>query len=104
MTKLKEIRTKKSLTQADVSARLKIATATYTRYETGERQMSYEVLLELSDFFGVSIDQILGRCDANPMVFTKDEIDLINKYRKLDERSQKSIQALVNYEYTQNKK
>jgi len=102
--RLKELRKSRNMKQDDVAKYLQIARTTYSRYETDEREMTYESLLKLAGLFDVSVDYILGRHNAFPMMLSQDEAVLIEKYRKLDERSQKSIQALVNYEYTQNKK
>ena len=37
---------------------------TYSRYERGEAQMSYETLCRLADYFGTSVDYLLGRTDV----------------------------------------
>ena len=60
MIRLKEIRTKKGLTQAQVSKLLDCSTTVYSRYETGDRQPSIEVLISLSQIFNVSIDYIVN--------------------------------------------
>ena len=60
MIRLKEIRTKKGLTQAQVSELLDCSTTVYSRYETGDRQPSIEVLISLSQIFNVSIDYIVS--------------------------------------------
>ena len=52
---LKAIRIKKHLTQADVANYLGIARNTYTQYEQGLHKVPPE------DFFGVSVDELLGR-------------------------------------------
>lgn len=38
-----------------------VAESTVSQYETGKRQPDYETLLKLSEYFGVSVDYLLGR-------------------------------------------
>lgn len=38
-----------------------------SRYENGEREADYETLIAFADYFGVSVDYLLGRTD-NPKV------------------------------------
>lgn len=36
---------------------------TISRYETGERECDYTMLIKIADYFDVSIDYLLGRTD-----------------------------------------
>lgn len=63
---LKAIRIKKHLTQADVANYLGIARNTYTQYEQGLHKIPPEILCKLADFFGVTVDELLGR---SPQLF-----------------------------------
>lgn len=40
---------------------------TISRYETLERQANYETLIDIADYFGVSLDYLFGRTD-NPKI------------------------------------
>lgn len=35
----------------------------YSKYETGENDLPTEVLIKLADFYGTSIDYLLGQTD-----------------------------------------
>ena len=37
-----------------------VAESTISQYETGKRQPDYETLLKLGEYFGVSVDYLLG--------------------------------------------
>lgn len=65
MNNLKMLRKRKGVTQKDVAEFLDVSNSAYGMYETGARQMNPDVLTKLSDYFGVSIDTILGR-DQEP--------------------------------------
>jgi len=101
--RLKKLRKEKKMTQDDVAKYLQIARATYSRYETEEREMTHESLVKLARLFDVSVDYILGRYDTNPILLNDEEIDLIEKFRALDERGRKSIIALAVHEYKQDR-
>jgi transcriptional regulator with XRE-family HTH domain len=96
--RLKELRIKNNFSQADVSARLQVARGTYSRYETGEREMTYETLISLAELFNVSVGYLLGVQENNP-VLSDAETALLNKFRLLDERGQKAVNATAEYEH-----
>ena len=60
MNKLKELRTERGLSIRGMEIKTGIKNNTYSRYETGERDMSTDVLRKLADFFEVSIDYLLN--------------------------------------------
>ena len=63
MNNLKLLRKRKGVLQNEVADYLGVSRTSYTQYESGARSMNPDVLLKLSDYFGVSIDMILGRED-----------------------------------------
>ena len=63
--RLKELRQKHNITQLKLAMDLNISQNSISRYETGERQASYETLIAFADYFGVSVDYLLERTD-NP--------------------------------------
>ena len=58
---LKSIREAKKITQSNVAKYLGIAVTTYSGYETGYHKPTPEILIKLADFFGVTVDELLGR-------------------------------------------
>lgn len=42
---------------------LNVSQNTVSRYETGEREADYAMLIRIADYFGVSIDYLLCRTD-----------------------------------------
>lgn len=61
--RLRDIREDSDKTQAEMAALLGCAQQTYSRYESGRVQMSYQTLDRLADYFGTSVDYLLGRTD-----------------------------------------
>lgn len=65
--RLKELRRKKGLSQLKLALDLNTNQNTISRYETGERQADYDMLIAIADYFDVSIDYLLERTD-NPKI------------------------------------
>ena len=95
--KLREYRKINKMTQDEVAGHLKIARVTYSRYESGEHEMTYDSLAILASLYSVSIDSLLGRSDNE--ILSKSEMSIINKLRDLDERGQRTVAAIVDYEH-----
>lgn len=63
--RLKELREEMGLTQKQLSEKLKLNSVTYLHYEKGQREPPLSVLADMSKFFGVSVDFLLGLTDYN---------------------------------------
>lgn len=59
--RLKELRQSKNLTQQKIARLLCVDRSTYSYYETGKTQPSLQTLLQLSDFYDVSLDYLAGK-------------------------------------------
>lgn len=58
--RLKDLREDSDKTQADIADLLNCKQQTYSNYETGKREMPYEVLINLANYYETSTDYILG--------------------------------------------
>ena len=67
-TKLYELRKAKGILQKDVAAACGMSTRAYGSYEADEREPSLFALNTLADFFGVTVDELLGRT-SEPGIF-----------------------------------
>lgn len=61
--RIKELRENRNLEQETVAAELGCTQKIYSRYENGKAKMSYQTLDRLADYFGTSVDYLLGRTD-----------------------------------------
>lgn len=60
----KNIKTKREelgYSQEEMAKRLKISQSAYSFYEVGKRKIPPQVLVNMADIFGCSIDYLLGR-------------------------------------------
>lgn len=61
--RLRKLREERGLTQKALSVILPINRHSISTYELGKSQPSHEDLVTLADYFGVSTDYLLGRCE-----------------------------------------
>lgn len=61
MLKLRELRKRCGITMKELGAEIGVAESTISQYETGKRQPDYETLLRIGEYFGVSVDYLLGQ-------------------------------------------
>ena len=61
--RLKELRKQRKISQLKLALDLNMNQNTISRYETMEREADYKTLIKFADYFGVSLDYLLGRVD-----------------------------------------
>ncbi len=61
--RIRDMREDKDLRQKDLAEYLKCTQVCYSNYEMGKRDIPTEVLKALADFYGTSIDYLLGQTD-----------------------------------------
>lgn len=63
MIRLKDLRGSK--TQLQIANQLNIPRETYRGYETGSRQPDPAMLIKMANYFGVTVDYLLGNDEVN---------------------------------------
>lgn len=76
MNRLKELRQSKNISQNDFAPMFNITQGTLSGWETGRYDISNEALVQLADYFGVSIDYLL---DRDPVPTNQEELELLSK-------------------------
>ncbi len=61
MERLKKLRSEKKLNQEELGLKLNLSQQTISAYENGSKQPPIDVINQLANFFGVSVDYLLGR-------------------------------------------
>jgi transcriptional regulator with XRE-family HTH domain len=59
--RLKKLRKMRKISQLKLAMDLNMNQNTVSRYENLERQADYDTLIKFADYFGVSLDYLLGR-------------------------------------------
>jgi len=63
--RLKECRKNMGKTQREVAIDLGLSDVGYQNYEIGKREPNHETTVKIADYFGVSVDHLLGRDDKS---------------------------------------
>ena len=61
--RIRNLREDSDLTQAQLGAKINVPQRTYAYYESGARMIPPQVLVALAQFYGVSVDYLLGLTD-----------------------------------------
>lgn len=61
--RMKELRLAKNLKQNEFAKSIEISDRTVRHYENGDREPNIDKLIEIADFFDVSLDYLVGRSD-----------------------------------------
>ncbi len=61
--RLKELRKNKHISQLKLAMELGISQNSISRFETGERKPDYDTLIQIADYFDVSLDYLVGRSE-----------------------------------------
>ena len=96
---LKQLREKNNYSIKDVANGTKMQYTMCREYESGDRRLGMSAAIKFADFYGVTIDYLLGRPDAkepaDPIASlpTVDEMekDLFREWLDLDEASRKAF-------------
>ena len=63
--RIRDLREDADIKQQTIASYLHIKQNSYSQYETGARMPPLDVLIKLADYYGVSVDYLLGLTD-NP--------------------------------------
>lgn len=85
MKRLRDLREDRDLRQIDVANATGIDQKTLSNYETGKTKPDSEALIALADFFGVSIDYLVGRTDLSESERKKTSASLDVIQKELDQ-------------------
>ncbi len=102
---IRNLRENKNYSQKDLAHILHISPACLSKYETGKTVPSMETLIQIADFFDVSVDYLLGRSTYKfsydflrcsyaqyPTVF-----DLLNDIKSFDTNDRKYLANTIEY-------
>ena len=61
--RFRDMREDADLSRRELAEKLNMPQTTYTRYETGQREIPLNIAIRLADFYKVSLDYLAGRTD-----------------------------------------
>lgn len=97
--RIKQLRIERELLQKDVAAMLSVNRTTYGKYETGDAVPPLDNLIKLADYYGVSLDYLVGRPEGKEAKTTPRlshaERQLVENFRQLSPQGQEYIQQTM---------
>lgn len=81
MNRIRSLREDRDLRQIDVAQATGIDQKTLSNYETGKTNPDSYALTRLADFFGVSIDYLVGRTES-PLFSKQDLLDRVDQIQR----------------------
>ena len=89
--KIKELRKKSKITQAELSDSINIGQSTLANFENGKRTIPIDIIIQLAQFFNVSADYLLGLStspDACKTIYgeqlSAEEKEIVEAYRTIN--------------------
>lgn len=97
---LKDLRNSKGLTIPQSAELFGVAPRTYSSYEAEEREPNISLLNKIADFYGVTVDCLLGREPApDPFsdlhISPETEREVIDKYMSLPENVRAAVLDMI---------
>lgn len=103
--RLRALREEKNITQEELGKILGTSHVTIGRYENGERIPKLDILIDLANYFDVSLDYLLFRSDKKEVSSNKDKsnnltilntnLPIVEDFNKLNEEGKKEAEKRV---------
>ena len=103
--RLKELRKNRGLTQLDFAREFKISNGAVGNWESGKRIPDSDTLSKIADFFGVSVDYLLGRSNETSIdeQLSGVEFALYGEEKDLTEKEKEKILEFAKFVKSQRK-
>lgn len=97
MTRLKELRQQKQLNQSEIAKVLHVKQNTISNWENGKTEINNGDAITIADYFGVSVDYLLGRDEKTPSAdsLTEGEKMLLDLFNRVPEEKQELLLQLI---------
>lgn len=91
--RLKELRKTRKINQVNLGKYLNFGYTAIANYESGRNEPSFDTLIRLAQYFGVTVDYLLGLSDypQNEKEISEEEEILLFVFRRLDSNEQKIL-------------
>jgi len=93
--RLKQLRKESNKTQEEVANQIKITRATLSRYETGEFEPPITTVMDLANFFNVSLDWLAGNSEIKDPNINSNR--LLELYNSLSSEHKIQVFTFINY-------
>ncbi len=92
--RFKEERKKKNLTQQGLASLFHLDKSSISKYENGHQMPEMETLINICDYFGVSVEYLVGQTDKREKVINKTDVNDITNLTKIDNKKMVAIPVI----------
>lgn len=92
---LKKLRESKKLTQIDIAAIVNATDASVSHWENGRYYPEFSKLIALAEYFNMSVVDLITFGQESSDKPSKEELDMIQKYRKAPLNIKQSIKLML---------
>ena len=100
---LRLLRSNCSVTQKALADAIGVSQQSINKYENHSIEPDIETLIKIADFFGTSVDFLIGNTDIQRKIekvsefqLNEDECQLLSKYRRLTTKQKEFVSSLIN--------
>ncbi len=95
--RLKILRKKKGVSQKALAKRFQYGATTISGYENGRNEPSLDILIQLAEYFNVTVDYLIGKEDfpKRGIRMTEEESELLYNYRELTIEERNVVSAMA---------
>lgn len=101
-TNIRKIRKEKNITQKQLAEKFNLHQTAISEWESGRTYPRIEIAIQLANYFGVTIDYLLGREPDSGLVYvhkdpalTDDEKELLNIYRNITPELKENARSMI---------
>jgi len=97
---LKQLRKRRGISQQQLASVLGVSQQSVNKYENHNVEPDIAILVAMADFFGTSIDYLVGHCgsmtpEISTDVITPEEKRLLANYRKLNQAERLCVETVI---------
>ena len=92
---LKKLRLEKGISQQQLADVVLVSQQSINKYENHHIEPDIETLIKIADYFGVSVDYLIGRTENLTCEMSETEHHLLCKYRSLTPIQKDAISKLL---------
>lgn len=92
---LKLLRERNHVTQRQLAEAIGVSQQSVNKYENHNIEPDIQTLVQIADYFGTSVDHLIGRSGGGNPVLSDAECELIRQYRMLTPRQRECVSNVI---------
>ncbi|MBQ7977796.1 MAG: helix-turn-helix transcriptional regulator [Clostridia bacterium] len=87
----KDLRAETSLSQKDIAEELSVSRSVVSDWEQGRTEPSIQGLIDIADYYAVSVDYLIGRDSPREHILTIQQKELLDAFNALNRDKQQQV-------------